>query len=72
MTGPVKTARRLAIVPYDAPGLGDRSYMVHYGAKAVVIDPWRARPGSVPRGTRQTNLGWTSRGSSRPTSITIT
>ena len=41
MTGPVKTARRLAIVPYDAPGLGDRSYMVHDGAKAVVIDPQR-------------------------------
>ncbi len=41
MTGPVKTARRLAIVPYDAPGLGDRSYMVHDGAKAVVVDPQR-------------------------------
>jgi hydroxyacylglutathione hydrolase len=41
VTGPVKAARRLAVVPYDAAGLGDRSYMVHDGAKAVVIDPQR-------------------------------
>jgi hydroxyacylglutathione hydrolase len=41
VTGPVKTARRLAIVPFDAPGLGDRSYVVHDGATAVVIDPQR-------------------------------
>jgi glyoxylase-like metal-dependent hydrolase (beta-lactamase superfamily II)/rhodanese-related sulfurtransferase len=32
---------RLSIVTYEAPGLGDRSYLVHDGDKATVIDPQR-------------------------------
>ena len=41
MTEPLTTARRLSIVPFEAAGLGDRSYMVHDGDKAAVIDPQR-------------------------------
>ncbi len=41
MTEPLTTARRLSIVPFEATGLGDRSYMVHDGDKAAVIDPQR-------------------------------
>jgi hydroxyacylglutathione hydrolase len=41
MTEPLTTAGRLSIVPFEAAGLGDRSYMVHDGAKAAVIDPQR-------------------------------
>ncbi len=41
MTEPLPTTKRLSIVPYDAPGLGDRSYLVHDGEKAAVVDPQR-------------------------------
>lgn len=33
--------RRLGVVSYEAPGLGDRSYLVHDGEKAAVVDPQR-------------------------------
>jgi hydroxyacylglutathione hydrolase len=38
---PSTAVTRLAIVQFDAAGLGDRSYLVHDGDKAVVIDPQR-------------------------------
>lgn len=34
-------AKRLAVVTYEAPSLGDRSYLVHDGDKALVVDPQR-------------------------------
>jgi hydroxyacylglutathione hydrolase len=37
----VKTLKGLAIVSYDAEGLGDRSYLLHDGEKALVVDPQR-------------------------------
>jgi hydroxyacylglutathione hydrolase len=37
----VPFAKRLEVVSYDAQGLGDRSYLVHDGDKAVVVDPQR-------------------------------
>ncbi|HTT90932.1 MAG TPA: rhodanese-like domain-containing protein [Acidimicrobiales bacterium] len=41
MSGTVTTRQRLEIVSYDAQGLGDRSYLLHDGGKAVVVDPQR-------------------------------
>jgi hydroxyacylglutathione hydrolase len=41
VTEQTSTAKHLGIVPYDAPGLGDRSYLVHDGEKAAVVDPQR-------------------------------
>ena len=41
MTGTVTATGRLAVVAYDAPGLGDRSYLLHDGNKALVVDPQR-------------------------------
>ena len=41
MTGTVTATRRLAVVAYDALGLGDRSYLLHDGNKAFVVDPLR-------------------------------
>jgi hydroxyacylglutathione hydrolase len=37
----VTTVKSLEIVSLDAEGLGDRSYLVHDGSKAVVVDPQR-------------------------------
>jgi hydroxyacylglutathione hydrolase len=37
----VMAARRLEVVAYEAAGLGDRSYLVHDGARAVVVDAQR-------------------------------
>jgi glyoxylase-like metal-dependent hydrolase (beta-lactamase superfamily II)/rhodanese-related sulfurtransferase len=36
-----KASRRPVIVPIDTPSLGDRSYVVHDGEVALVIDPQR-------------------------------
>jgi hydroxyacylglutathione hydrolase len=41
VTEPLTRVTHLAIISYDAAGLGDRSYLVHDGAKAAVIDPQR-------------------------------
>lgn len=41
MTGTVTATGRLAVVAYNAPGLGDRSYLLHDGNKALVVDPQR-------------------------------
>ena len=37
----VAAMRRLEVVSYDADGLGDRSYLLHDGGKAFVVDPQR-------------------------------
>ena len=37
----VAAIRRLEVVAYDADGLGDRSYLLHDGGKAFVVDPQR-------------------------------
>ncbi len=37
----VAAMRRLEVVAYDADGLGDRSYLLHDGGKAFVVDPQR-------------------------------
>ena len=31
----------IAVVPIETPGLGDRSYLVHDGKVALVVDPQR-------------------------------
>ena len=31
----------IAVVPIETPGLGDRSYLVHDGEVALVVDPQR-------------------------------
>ena len=41
MTETVTATRRLEVVVYDAPGLGARSYLLHDGDKAFVVDPQR-------------------------------
>ena len=41
MTETVTAARKLDVVVFEAPGLGDRSYLLHDGAKALVVDPQR-------------------------------
>jgi hydroxyacylglutathione hydrolase len=41
VTETVTAARKLDVVVFEAPGLGDRSYLLHDGAKAVVVDPQR-------------------------------
>ena len=43
MTETVTAARKLDVVVFEAPGLGDRSYLLHDGAKAVVVDPKSCR-----------------------------
>ena len=35
------TGSPLTIVPIETPSLGDRSYLVHDGAVAFVVDPQR-------------------------------
>ncbi len=37
----VAAMKRLEVVAYDADGLGDRSYLLHDGGKAFVVDPQR-------------------------------
>ena len=41
MSGTVTATRRLTVVTYEALGLGDRSYLLHDGDKAFVVDPQR-------------------------------
>ncbi len=41
MAGTVMASRRLEVVAYEAAGLGDRSYMVHDGGQALVVDAQR-------------------------------
>ena len=41
MTETVTAARKLDVVVFEAPGLGDRSYLLHDGDKALVVDPQR-------------------------------
>ncbi len=41
MTKTVPATKRLEVVAYEAAGLGDRSYLVHDGEKAFVVDPQR-------------------------------
>ncbi len=41
MTETVTAARKLDVVVFEAPGLGDRSYLLHDGGKALVVDPQR-------------------------------
>jgi hydroxyacylglutathione hydrolase len=45
---------RLNVVAFEAPGLGDRSYLVHDGEKAAVVDPQRD---PVPYLAAATDLG---------------
>lgn len=66
MTGTVTATGRLAVVAYDAPGLGDRSYLLHDGNKALVVDPQDATRTLISR-RRRTSV-WTSPWCWRPTS----
>jgi hypothetical protein len=67
--GQAKTMRGIAVVPIDTPTLGDRSYVVHDGEVAFVVDPQRDIDRVLPvlerAGVRITT-------SSRPTSTTTT
>ena len=41
MTATVAAANQLEVVVYEAAGLGDRSYLLHDGDEAFVVDPQR-------------------------------
>jgi hydroxyacylglutathione hydrolase len=41
VTEVVTGTKGLSVVAYDTPGLGDRSYLVHDGSRALVVDPQR-------------------------------
>ena len=41
MTVTAAATKGLEVVVYEAPGLGDRSYLLHDGEEAVVVDPQR-------------------------------
>ncbi len=47
-------AKQLNVVVFDVPGLGDRSYLVHDGEKAIVVDPQRD---PAPYITTATDIG---------------
>jgi len=41
VTDTVAATKQLEVVVYEAAGLGDRSYLLHDGEKAFVVDPQR-------------------------------
>ena len=63
------TSGAITVVPIETPTLGDRTYLVHDGEVAVVVDPQRdvdrVLPSRRPRGVRLPTC-------SRPTSTTTT